>query len=549
MKQETDKIRYFLYARKSSEDEDRQVQSVPDQIKDLQRVINNLGLNVKKIYREEKSAKKPNNRPIFDEMLERIESGEAEGILCWQVHRLSRNPVDSGKLSWLLQNGVIQSIRTLDREYLPDDNVIVFNVDAGSANQFIIDLRKGTRRGMVSRFEKGWRPCLAPQGYLNDKEEKTIVDDPERFHLVRKMWDLMLTGNYTPPKILKIATEEWGYRTRKFKKIGGGELTKSGIYSIFTNPFYAGIIKFKGDKWEEYEGNHTKMITLEEFDQVQMILGRKGKPRPQTHEFAFTGSIRCKECGCLYTAQEKKKIAKKSGKITKYTYYNCTRRTKRVNCTQRKSIRKEEIERQIEKEIEKLTIFPEFLHWALKDINNRNDKEIEDRSKIYEMQHKSLTIAQGELDELTKMRYRKLIDDEAFLKEKKELQDKITRLKEQLRQTEDRAERWIELTEKTFTFATYARQAFLVGGLEKKKEILMGLGYKITMLDGVLKIEPNDWFARIEREYPQLEAEYKRLELNKVGASTGLNGKQKEALASIRSRWYPWQDSNLQPLP
>ena len=539
MQENTNKIRYFLYARKSSEDEDRQVQSVPDQLKRLNELADDLNLSIKKVYTEEKSAKKPNNRPIFEEMLERIENGEAEGILCWQINRLSRNPIDSGKLSWLLQQGTLKSIRTIDREYLPDDNVILFNVEAGSANQFIIDLRKNTKRGMDGKFDKGWRPCMPPLGYLNDKENKTIINDPERFNLVRKMWDLMLTGNYTPPKILKIASKEWGFRTRKFKKSGGGELSVSGIYKLFTNLFYTGVIEFKGDQWGQYEGSHEKMVTLEEYDRVQMILGRRGKPRPQTHEFAFTGSIRCKECGCLYTAEQKKKIIKKTGEIREYTYYHCTRRTRRVDCTQRKAMREEVLKLQIEKEIEKLTILPEFLHFALEDINSRNDKEIEDRSKIYEMQHKSLTTTQGELDELTKMRYRKLIDDEAFLKEKKELEVKITKLKEKLRQTEARAERWIELTELTFNFATYARKQFLLGGLERKKEILLTLGYNPTILNGVLKIEPTEWLARIEGEYPELEMEYKGSELDKVNAVTGMTDKQKEALASIRSRWYP----------
>ena len=126
----------------------------------------------------------------------------------------------------------------------------------------------------------------------------------------------------------------------------------------------------------------------------------------------------------------------------------------------------------------KYSILPEFLEWALEGLRAKNNTEIEDRSKIYEMQHKSLTQAQGQLDELTKMRYRQLIDDETFLKEKNELQAIITKLKETLRETESRAERWLELTEKTFVFATYARKAFLTGGLELKKRNFNVLGEK-----------------------------------------------------------------------
>ena len=534
-------MRYFIYARKSSESEDRQIQSIDDQLKALKKIADDRGLSIQKIYTESQTAKKPGCRPIFNEMISRIEKGDAEGILCWQINRLSRNPIDSGKISWLLQQGILKSIRTTDREYLPSDNILLFSVESGVANQFILDLSKGIKRGIKSKCEKGWLSGVAPTGYINERENKIIIKDEERFYLVRKMWDLMLTGAYTPPRILDIANNKWGFRTKKFKKCGGRELSRGGIYRIFTNLFYAGILKVNGI---EYKGSHESMVTLEEFDKVQMILGRKGKPRPKTHSFAFTGAIRCEVCGCMYTAEEKHRLIKTTGETKKYTYYHCTRRSNKIKCNQKKNKIAEELEQDIDKEIGKLTILPEFLHWALEALNNRNDSEIEDRSKIYEMQHKSLVDTQTQLDELVKMRYRQLIDDEAFLKEKNSLQIKVNELKSQLRGTEVRAENWLELTEKTFVFATYARKAFNSGGLELKKEILMALGKTPTIKDGILKIEPNEWLVPIIKDYPKLEKEYLGLELTKVGSGNT----QKEALASIRKRWYTARDSNSEPM-
>jgi len=536
MTQNTTKIKYFLYARKSSESEDRQVQSIDDQTDRLKKFAQDLNLNIKKTYIEAKSAKKPNNRPIFDEMMQRIENGDADGILCWQINRLSRNPIDSGKLSWLLQRGILKSIQTIDRQYLPEDNVLLFSVESGVANQFILDLSKNTKRGMLSKLEKGWQTGVAPLGYLNDKENKIIIKDPERFNLIRKMWDLMLTGNYTPPKILDIVNNKWGFKTRKFKRIGGNPLSRSGIYKIFTSLFYAGIIKNAGI---QYEGKHESIITLEEYDRVQMLLGRKGKPRPKHHKFAFTGSIRCGVCGCLYTAETKKKLIKTTGGIKEYTYYHCTRRTAKIKCNQRKNIPVDDLELSIEKEIEKYTILPEFLAWALEGLNKKNDTEIEDRTKVYEMRHKTLVETQKELDELTKMRYRQLIDDEVFIREKNILRSKIAQLKKYLRETETRAEQWLELTEKTFNFATYARKAFLMAkgktGLELKKEILLALGKTPLIKDGKLLIEPNDWFVPIKNGYPALEKKYTELELSKKPVTSA----QTEALSSIRAHWLP----------
>jgi len=528
--QNRSQIKYFLYARKSSEDEDRQIQSIGSQVTKLKQLAEELNLKIVKTYTESKSAKAPGVRETFEEMVSRIEEGDADGILCWQINRLSRNPIDSGRLSWLLQKGVLKSIQTYDREYLPGDNVLIFSVDAATSNQFVIDLSKNVKRGLETKLQNGWLPNLAPAGYVNDQLEKTIVKDTERFNLIRQMWDLMLTGSYTPPQILKIANEEWGYRTRKFKKVGGKPLSRSGIYRIFTNIFYAGILDHKG---KQYEGKHEPMVTLDEFDRVQVLLGRKGKPRPKEHHFAFTGFIRCSECGCLYTAETKKKFIKKTGKVKEYTYYHCTRKKTTVKCSQRKMLPLDRLERQIKDELAGLTILPEFKDWAIEVLSENNDREIEDRTKVYEMQHKNLVTTQKELDNLTKMRYRELIDDDSFIKERNELQGTIAELKQKLRQTEDRAIKWLDLTEKTFNFATYARAAFINGGLELKKEILMSLGYNPEIKAGKLYLETMEWFVPIKNGAPALQKEYRRLELSKKPATKA----QTEALASIRARW------------
>ena len=529
MKNETNKITYFLYARKSSESEDRQVQSIDDQVNRLKVLANDLGISIKEILTEAKSAKKPNCRPIFTSMLERIEKGEAQGILCWQINRLSRNPVDSGTLGWMLQQGALKSIQTIDRQYLPDDNVLLFSVESGMANQFIIDLKKNSMRGMVGKADRGWLPSRPPLGYLNDKLEHTIVEDKERFDLVRRMWDMMLTGNYTPPQIREIANKEWGFRTPKTKRDGGGQLADSVIYKLFTNIFYTGMFKWAG---KTYSGNHKPMITLEEYDRVQAILGRSGRPRAQTHDFAYTGVITCGVCGGMITATEKIKIVKATGGLKNYIYYHCGHKKREIPCNQER-ITLKEIEDQIDIELERNTILPKFREWALEILNRDNDKEIADRTKIYETQHKSLVATQNELDALTKMRYRDLIDDETFIKERDELKTKIAKLTTNLRETESRAEKWLELTEKVFNFACYARKEFITGGLDKKKEIFSALGQNFSLKDKKLYITPNEWFIPVEKAYPALEAEYKRVELDKNLTTEARN----TALASLILDW------------
>ena len=119
-------IKYFIYARKSQEGDEKQAQSIPDQLREDELVAKRYGIKVVDTLTEEGSAKEPNKRPIFDKMLDRVKKGEANGIICWNLNRLSRNPVDSGKLQWMLQQGLIQSILTPSREYRPNDNAIIF---------------------------------------------------------------------------------------------------------------------------------------------------------------------------------------------------------------------------------------------------------------------------------------------------------------------------------------------------------------------------------------------------------------------------------------
>jgi len=112
--QDRSHLKYFLYARKSSEDEDRQIQSIESQIAIMKKLAQEYNLKIIKTYTEAQSAKAPDIRDVFKEMIERIENGDADGILCWQINRLSRNPVDSGRISWLLQKNIIKSIQTYD---------------------------------------------------------------------------------------------------------------------------------------------------------------------------------------------------------------------------------------------------------------------------------------------------------------------------------------------------------------------------------------------------------------------------------------------------
>jgi DNA invertase Pin-like site-specific DNA recombinase len=104
-------MRYFIYCRKSTEAEDRQVLSLDSQLKELQdKFAGDPSVEVAEIYREAFSAKAP-GRPIFDEMIRRIERGQAEGIIAWHPDRLARNSVDGGQIIHLLDRSRLKDLK------------------------------------------------------------------------------------------------------------------------------------------------------------------------------------------------------------------------------------------------------------------------------------------------------------------------------------------------------------------------------------------------------------------------------------------------------
>ena len=127
---------YFLYARKSTDVEDKQVRSIEDQLAVLRALAKEQNISIVREFVEKQSAKMP-GRLVFNEMMERVEKGEAQGILCWKLDRLARNPVDGGQISWMLQRGIIAHIQTHERSYKPTDNILMMSVEFGMANQYI----------------------------------------------------------------------------------------------------------------------------------------------------------------------------------------------------------------------------------------------------------------------------------------------------------------------------------------------------------------------------------------------------------------------------
>lgn len=533
-------ITWALYARKSTESEDRQIQSIEDQIKFLKETAERENLKISEIIFESKSAKEPHKREGFTKLVSLIESGKINGILTWKMDRLSRNPIDSATIQYFLQKNKLLCVKTAEKNYLPEDNALIMSVENGMANQYIRDLSKNVRRGLISKAEKGWFPNIPPVGYLNSKSREkgseTILVDPERFQIVRKMWDCMLTGNYSIPQILKIATNEWGLRTPKRKKLGGKPFSVSYMYLLFTNDFYAGYFHYSG---KTYLGKHTPMITMDEFDRVQMLLGKKGKPKTQIHNFPFTGIMVCAECGARITATKKRKLNKATGMIKEYTFYHCTKRKKYINCKAR-PMTLSELENNIVKIIDQNLIDPEFYKLGLETLKEMHSFETDKRQQIYETQLRNVEDTEKKLDRALTFLLDGTITREQYNAQKRDLEESLTKEKNKLADTEKRATNWRELTENVLHFSTLAIEALKHGDTQTRREILNSLGWNHRIDARKLFVDLHSWFIALKKGEEKLLPEIKRLELQNIVDPQ----MRKEAFASLHPKLCAGVDSN-----
>ena len=315
-------MKYFLYARKSTDVEDKQVLSIEAQLAELRALAKSEQLEIVGEFVEKRSAKMP-GRPVFNEMLKRVQKGDTSGIVCWKLDRLARNPVDGGQISWFLQENIIQHIRTHDRSHYPTDNVLMMSVEFGMANQFIRDLSSNVKRGLRAKVKRGEFPSSAPVGYLNDVRAKTIVIDRKKSKVIRAAFELYAKGNSRLEDISNFMYEN-GVRS-----FGGLHFHKDRVRFILTNSFYVGLFTYGG---EIYEGRHTPLIEKRLFDKVQQVIVERGHPmKPQNEPKALCGLLRCGECGMGITAEEKFKY-QKNGNVHRYVYYRCTK--KKGSCSQ-----------------------------------------------------------------------------------------------------------------------------------------------------------------------------------------------------------------------
>ncbi|MDP3990946.1 MAG: recombinase family protein [Candidatus Nealsonbacteria bacterium] len=321
-------MRYCLYTRKSTEAEDKQALSIESQVKEMLTLAEKDNLEVVDIKRESHSSKEVGQREIFNQMLTEIKEGKYNAILTWASDRLSRNAGDLGSIVDLMDEKLLLEIRTYGQRFTNNPNEKFMLMIVGSQAKLENDNKAvNVKRGLRTRCEMGFRPEVAPTGYLNEKHTDKKCQariDPKRAPIIKQMFERVANEQWSGRKVYR-----W-LREIKFKTKNDKPLVLANVYLILRNPFYYGEFEYPVGSNNWYVGKHTPIISKELFDKVQLTLNEKFIPKSESKEFAFTKLIKCGYCGSGISADEKFKKLKDGG-VNRHVYYFCTK-ARNIDC-------------------------------------------------------------------------------------------------------------------------------------------------------------------------------------------------------------------------
>ncbi|MCC7004430.1 recombinase family protein [Candidatus Nomurabacteria bacterium] len=322
-------IKYVLYARKSTESEERQVLSIDSQVKEMLELAERDGLEVVEIRRESHSAKESGQRPVYKEILEDVRRGRFNGILTWAPDRLSRNAGDLGSIVDLMDQQLLMEIRTYGQQFKNSPNEKFLLMILCSQAKLENDNKSiNVKRGLRTRVEMGLWPGPAPTGYMKEKRMdrkcETLLD-LERAPIIKKMFEKVAYEHWSGRKIYNWLKFDLNLRTAVGKK----HLSLGNIYKVLDNTFYYGVFEYPRRSGNWYTGKHEPIVTKELFDLVQAQI-KSNVLRVENKEFAFTKMMLCGLCGSGISADEKFKKLKNGG-IARYVYYGCTK-ARGVDC-------------------------------------------------------------------------------------------------------------------------------------------------------------------------------------------------------------------------
>ena len=474
--------KFFLYARKSTDEPERQVLSIEAQLFELREFAKKENLNIVREFVESKTAKEP-GREIFNDMVACIEKNEAEGILAWHPDRLARNSIDGGRIIYLVDTGKITTLKFPTFWFDPTpQGKFMLSIAFGQSKYYVDNLSENIKRGIRQKLRNGIWPAWAPLGYLNDKNQRKIVVDKEKAKYIKRAFEMYSTGEYPLAQLRKIINSI-GLVGKKNKV-----LSVSNYQYMLKNPIYCGIIRYKG---ELYDGKHEPIITKKLFDKCQEVMARKSKPKtPKLKPYIYRGLFRCGECGCFITTETQKG----------HNYLRCTKR--KVRCSQ-KYAREDAITSQIKKEIQKVSLCSAWAKNCINELEKEKMEKAQAESSFAQKVRNELAENEQKLDRLLDLHLDGSLSQTEYVAKKQKLVLAKKDLKEKLSAFERKSHNRFELMIQFIKEANQAENIALQENPERIRDFLKKIGSNFRIADRTLVLDFKNAFKIAEKYHAE----------------------------------------------
>tara|TARA_B100001179_G_C18586990_1_gene402664 strand:+ start:205 stop:1932 length:1728 start_codon:yes stop_codon:yes gene_type:complete len=552
------------YKRKSQEDKSRQILSLETQSDICQELEQHWKLNVAHRYAETKSAKEPDQRPQFTEMMNMINKGRVEVIVCWKIDRLVRNMKEGGWLIDLLQNGKLKAIVTKEKVYLPEDNTIITAIEMAGATEYSRELSKKVIDGNYKKARKGIPNTHATIGYLNNKHklqgERDWRDDPERWQHLRRACYKIINEDTSPYQVFKWLRDEIKLTTPKRRNLGGKLITKSTFYRFLRRTEIAGFFYHNKEKRTIVCDEMTPMISEDDFWDIQKRLGDQGTTRyTQTistysnHVFSPEGSVctpdsvhrvtcdcgktfsikRNSECKCCGLNVSKMKSPKFY--YRKY-YYNTQLRREGKSA---KGLPETSANEKMIELAEQITLNENLMDWSKKYINLIKDNEINEikektqsRDNYFKkLEERKKRLKDGYLDGI--------FSQEEYREEKKKLEQE-----EKSEKAQPKKKDWHTLSSELVTLGHEMKLVWKDGQVKQKRDILQKLQSNFIWNEENLNVSNAKWIDTILKHLPTVQEQQIKIEQAKSLVKQGSLQDFRETFPSLCG----WRESNSRPL-
>ena len=512
------KPKYFLYARKSTEDDDHQIMSIEAQLFELREFARRENLEILQEFTEAKSAKKP-GRDIFNEMILRVEASEGVGILAWHPDRLARNSVDGGKIIYLVDTLKIVSLRFPTFWFEPTpQGLFMLQVAFGQSKYYSDNLIENVNRGIRQKLRRGEWLTKAPFGYINNQKTRNIEPDPVKSKIIVRAFEQFATGSYTLSSLGEFLAElglETKHRT---------PLAKASVARMLTNQAYLGLVKHKG---EYHEGTFAPILSATLFEAVQEVLRRKARPRKSKakHDFPFTGLMTCGECGCAISAQFARG---RHGGL--YRYYRCTKK-RGVSCSQ-SYLQEKDLAAQLKTRLQSVALCDEWTEKMLKQVDEWQKQEVHSSQEFVQNLKAKSVDTQEKLDKLVSAYIDGDVPKESYFAKKETLLMQKVSFADDLKDFGRTGKNWIEPLRQWILDANHAEKLSETDNFSEIKTFVQKIGTNPVLLEKSVSLSlAQPWGFLAASRARLAAAEARRAEATDLG--------------KIRSSiWWAERDSN-----